>query len=98
MCHHHPAHLKSSLKGGEESWETRWFSGECKLEDQSSIRSYGRGSVLVMPELGRQRQVDSWGSLDSKPSLLRKPQMPIRDLVSKTIQTNTNQPAKQNPR
>lgn len=52
------------------------------------------GSVLVMTALGRQRQIDSWGSLDSKPSLPSKPWTPIRDRVTKTKQTK-HQPTSQ---
>lgn len=37
-------------------------------------------SGRVIPELGKRRQVDHWGSLDCQPHLPCKLQVPLRDL------------------
>ena len=39
--------------------------------------------MSIIPELWEQRPEDPWDSMAGQPSLIREPQVPVRDLISK---------------
>lgn len=44
----------------------------------------GHGGVSAIPELGKQKKEDPWGSLAKPPSLLSEPKVPVIDSASNT--------------
>lgn len=64
-----------------------WLVKSCKHEDLSlmprtHIKSWWH--VLIIPALGNWSHQDLWDSLTGQPSLLGKPQVPVRDPVTQT--------------
>jgi hypothetical protein len=41
--------------------------------------------MSIIPELWEQRPEDPWDSMAGQPSLIREPQVPVRDLISNSM-------------